>query len=253
MHNTLSNDSIDYFTIWRCSRQKWLQSWCRSLCPSCLPSGPNQPMISPRSFPNAFRLSSCLLGRLAFLWWIGLLNERQPLKNALQSQNADQDCHLRRFGLLDPKYGCPRIDQHRDAMNIFVSVGSFSLIHEVVECECMMLSTPFAELKWWLLGTFAKLPNTSSQRESTSTLPQNKCRISYWASCLPYFLPRVWRRSRRNRKRPISNKLGTGFPIRSWKIDIDSVHNIQDCAPAIHRQNDASKKGRVVIKVNGGF
>jgi len=40
----------------------------------------------------------------------------------------------------------------------------------------------------------------------------------------------------------------------SLRIDIDSVHDIKNCAAAMERQNDSSnKKGRVVVKVEGGF
>lgn len=39
----------------------------------------------------------------------------------------------------------------------------------------------------------------------------------------------------------------------SLKIDIDSVHDIKNCADAMERQSDSSKNGRVVIKVEGGF
>jgi len=39
----------------------------------------------------------------------------------------------------------------------------------------------------------------------------------------------------------------------SLKINIDSVHDIKHCAAAMERQNDLSKNGRVVVKVEGGF
>ncbi|CAJ1942168.1 unnamed protein product [Cylindrotheca closterium] len=48
-------------------------------------------------------------------------------------------------------------------------------------------------------------------------------------------------------------QIGEWTSNSNLKIDIDSVHDVRDCASAIHRQNDSSKNGRVVIKVKGGF
>jgi len=39
----------------------------------------------------------------------------------------------------------------------------------------------------------------------------------------------------------------------SLQIEVDSVHDIQNIAAAMKRQNDPSKQGRVVVKVEGGF
>lgn len=48
-------------------------------------------------------------------------------------------------------------------------------------------------------------------------------------------------------------QLGKWIDASKLKIDVDSVHDIKDCAAAIERQNDPSKNGRVVVKVEGGF
>lgn len=48
-------------------------------------------------------------------------------------------------------------------------------------------------------------------------------------------------------------QIGQWIANSQLKIDVDSVHDVKDTATAMHRQNDASKKGRVVVQVKGGF
>jgi len=48
-------------------------------------------------------------------------------------------------------------------------------------------------------------------------------------------------------------QIGKWIENSNLKIYVDSVHDIKDCAAAIQRQNDPSKNGRVVVKVEGGF
>jgi len=48
-------------------------------------------------------------------------------------------------------------------------------------------------------------------------------------------------------------QVGAWVESGQLKIDIDSVHDIKNCAAAIERQNDSTKNGRVVVKVEGGF
>lgn len=47
--------------------------------------------------------------------------------------------------------------------------------------------------------------------------------------------------------------VGQWLESSSLTIDVDSVHDIQNCEEAMKRQNDSSKQGRVVIRVDGGF
>jgi len=48
-------------------------------------------------------------------------------------------------------------------------------------------------------------------------------------------------------------QVGKWIDSSSLKVDVDSVHDIRDCAGAMFRQKDPSKNGRVVVKVQGGF
>jgi len=48
-------------------------------------------------------------------------------------------------------------------------------------------------------------------------------------------------------------QVGQWLEDSSLKINVDSVHDVKNCAAAIERQNDSSKNGRVVVKVEGGF
>jgi len=47
--------------------------------------------------------------------------------------------------------------------------------------------------------------------------------------------------------------VGKWIESSDLKIDVDSVHDVKDCAAAIERQHDSAKNGRVVVKVEGGF
>merc|ERR1712232_1230427 len=47
--------------------------------------------------------------------------------------------------------------------------------------------------------------------------------------------------------------VGQWLESASLTIDVDSVHDIHNCEEAMKRQNDSSKQGRVVIRVDGGF
>lgn len=48
-------------------------------------------------------------------------------------------------------------------------------------------------------------------------------------------------------------QVGRWLESSSLQIQVDSVHDIKSCATAVERQNDPSKQGRVVVKVEGGF
>ena len=49
-------------------------------------------------------------------------------------------------------------------------------------------------------------------------------------------------------------QVGSWIEAEKLKIEVDSIHDVKDTATAMHRQKDsANKKGRVVIKVHGGF
>lgn len=48
-------------------------------------------------------------------------------------------------------------------------------------------------------------------------------------------------------------QIGQWLEDSSLQVEVDSVHDIQNCAAAIQRQNAGSKQGRVVVKVEGGF
>lgn len=54
-------------------------------------------------------------------------------------------------------------------------------------------------------------------------------------------------------KRKDLEQIGGWLEDSSLRIELDSVHDIQNIAEAMKRQNDPSKQGRVVVKVEGGF
>ncbi|CAJ1965555.1 unnamed protein product [Cylindrotheca closterium] len=57
-----------------------------------------------------------------------------------------------------------------------------------------------------------------------------------------------------SKKADLERGIGEWISNSDLKIDIDSVHDIQDCASAtMSRQKDPAKHGRVVVKVKGGF
>merc|ERR1712025_142817 len=48
-------------------------------------------------------------------------------------------------------------------------------------------------------------------------------------------------------------QVGQWLEDSSLKIHVDSVYDIKNCVAAIKRQNDSTKNGRVVVKVEDGF